>query len=92
MKDRRENFGPDGLVINYKELGTISIEEMIHALIEDCMALKDIYNVQFVKAARIKLFVTNEYGEIIKVRRPGGGYIQYMDTHHYRPACRDYDL
>jgi hypothetical protein len=92
MKNRRGTFDPEGLTISYKELGTISIEEQIHALVEDGKALKEIYNVQFVKAARIRFFVTNEYGEIIKVRRPGGGYIHYMETHHYRPACLDYDL
>lgn len=92
MSNRRRTFEPGGLTISYKELGIISIDEQIHALVEDGKALKEIYNVQFVKAARIRFFVTNEYGEIIKVRRPGGGYIDYMDTHHYRPACLDYDL
>lgn len=92
MSNRRRTFEPGGLIISYKELGIISIDEQIHALVEDGKALKEIYNVQFVKAARIRFFVTNEYGEIIKVRRPGGGYIDYMDTHHYRPACLDYDL
>jgi hypothetical protein len=92
MKKNRGPFEPDGLTISYKELGTISIDELAHALLEDIQALKDIYNVQYVKAPRLKLLVTNEYGEEIKVRRPGGGRIYYMDTHHYRPACKDYDL
>jgi hypothetical protein len=45
-----------------------------------------------VTAPRLKIIATNEYGEQIRVRRPAGGYVYYMDTHHYRPVCRDYDL
>ena len=85
-------FEPSGLTIAYKALGTISIDELAHAVIADIQALKDIYNVQYVKGSRFRLLVTNEYGEEIKVRRPTGGTIHYMDTHHYRPACKDYDL
>jgi hypothetical protein len=92
MRNGRGSFEQQGLTISYKELGTISIDELMHALIEDIHALKDLYNVQYVKAPRLRFFVTNEYGEIIPVRRPGGGTISFMDTHHYRPACRDYDL
>lgn len=92
MTKNKEPFEPRGLVIGFKELGTISIEELTDALVEDMKALRDIYNVQYVKGCRLKIFATNEYGEQIKVRRPAGGYIYYMDTHHYRPACKDYDL
>lgn len=93
MRKRQGPFEPDdSLTIGYKELGTINIDELAHAVIEDIKALKDIYNVRYVKACRLRIFATNEYGEIIKVRRPGGGHIYYMDTHHYRPACKDYDL
>lgn len=81
-----------GLLIDYKELGTISIDELAHAVIEDIQALKDIYNIRYVTGVRLRLPVTNEYGERLKVRRPTGGYIYRMDTHHYRPACKDYDL
>jgi len=84
---------PGGLTINYKELGTISIDELAQAIFADIHALKDGYNVRFVKGARLKLLVTNEYGEEVRVPRiGGGGTIHYMDTHHYRPACKDYDL
>ncbi|MDR6303419.1 hypothetical protein GGQ85_001109 [Nitrobacter vulgaris] len=85
-------FDPDGLTISYKELGTISLDELKQAILADLAALKDIYNVQYVNAPRLKIFVTNEYGEKIRVRRPGGGCVYYMDTHHYRPACKDYEL
>ncbi len=89
---RKGPFEPEGLTIAYKALGTISIEELTHALIEDMQALREIYNIQYVKNPRLRLYVTNEYGEEIRVRRPTGGTIYYMDTHHYRPACKDYDL
>ena len=92
MSKNKGSFEPHGLTIVYKELGTISIDEFKHAVITDVNALKDIYNVRYVTGPRIKLFVTNEYGEEIRLRRPTGGSIQYMDTHHYRPACKDYDL
>lgn len=70
MKRRSGPFEPEGLTIAYKELGTISIEELTHALIADMRALREIYNIQFLKNCRLRLYVTNEYGEEIKVRRP----------------------
>lgn len=92
MPSRKGPFEAHGLLIAYKELGTISIDEFKQALIADMESLKEIYNVQYVTAPRLKIIVTNEYGEQIKVRRPTGGYIYHMDTHHYRPACKDYEL
>lgn len=92
MSKKDEPFEPRGLLIAYRELGTIHIDELEQAMITDIRALKDIYNVQYVKGCRLKLFVTNEYGEPVKVRRPTGGGIYYMDTHYYRPACKDYEL
>ena len=92
MSKDKGSFEPRGLTIAYKALGTISIDELAHAIVEDIQALKDIYHVSYVKGSRIKLFVTNEYGEEMKVRRPTGGTIHFMDTHHYRPACKDYEL
>lgn len=92
MSNKKGPFEPGGLTISYKELGTISIDELRHALVEDVFALRDIYNVRYVRNVRIKLLATNEYGEEYRIRRPAGGYIYYMDTHHYRPACKDYDL
>ncbi len=92
MSTRKDPSGSEGLLVAYRQLGVISIEELRDALLEDLAALRDIYNVRYVKNTRLKLFVTNEYGEELRVRRPGGGRINYMDTHHYRPACKDYDL
>jgi len=92
MSNGKGPLEPQGLTIAYKALGAISIEELTDALVEDMHALRDIYNIQYVKNPRLRLYVTNEYGEEIRVRRPAGGTIHYMDTHHYRPACKDYNL
>jgi hypothetical protein len=90
---KKKHFSTSGLTINYAELGTISVDEFRDAVIEDIEALKDLYNIRFVKAPRLRINATNEYGEPVRVVRPtGGGTIDYMDTHHYRPACKDYDL
>jgi hypothetical protein len=92
MEKNKGAFEPSGLTLEYKLLGTISIDELAHAVWEDIQTLKDLYNVRYVKGPRLKLFVTDEYGEQLKVRRPGGGYVYYLHTHHYRPACKDYEL
>jgi hypothetical protein len=92
MSSDKAPFKPSGLTISYKELGTVSIDEWIHAFLEDMQALKEDFNVSYVKVLRIKMYVTNEYGEEVKVRRPGGGSIHFMHTNHYRPACMDYEL
>lgn len=88
----RGPFESHGLTMEYKLLGTISIDELAHALWDDIQILKTIYNVRYVKEPRLKIVVTDEYGEEIKVRRPAGGYVHFLHTHHYRPACKDYDL
>ena len=87
-----KSFEPNGLTIAYKELGTMHIDEFAQALLADIEALKEIYHVHYVRSSSLRLHVTNEYGEEYDVRRPAGGRIFYMDTHHYRPACKDYDL
>lgn len=92
MKGKNKDHKRTGLMIEYRELGTISIDELAHALVEDIQALKDLYNIRYVKGAHLRLPVTNEYGEQIEVRHPQGGRAYRIDTHHYRPACRDYDL
>lgn len=92
VKKKSRSYTSTGLTIDYNALGTISIDELAHALIEDIQALKDNYNIKFVKRPRLRFLPTDEYGGEITVRRPAGGTIRYMDTHHYRPACKDYDL
>jgi hypothetical protein len=92
MTATRGPFEPHGLTVAYTVLGAISIDEFIHAFIVDMYVLRDVYNVRYVAPERVKLRATDEFGEEIKVRRPGGGYVHYLRTHHYRPACKDYEL
>ena len=58
MTKKRGSFEQQGLFINYKELGTINIDEFIQAVVTDVHALKDIYHVQYIKNARLRLLVT----------------------------------
>lgn len=93
MGRRRDDPRKGTLYIDYVELGTISIDELAQAIYTDIKALKDIYNVRYVTAPQLKLPVTNEYGEVRIVRKPEGGErMVRMDTHHYTPSCKDYDL
>ena len=79
------------ILIEYAALGTISIEELCHAIIEDLHALRDNFNVKYVTGVRLRVPATNEYGDPLRVRRESGASISRIDTHHYRPACMDYD-
>ncbi len=80
------------LIIEYKALGTISVEELMHALMEDLFAIQEDFHVRFVKDVRIRIPVTNEYGDILRVLGETGASINMINTYHYRPACRDYEL
>jgi hypothetical protein len=53
MRRYKGPFDPDGLTISYKELGTISIDELAHAVVADILALKEIYNVRYVTVKRL---------------------------------------
>lgn len=87
-----KKFKVRGFVIEYRMLGTISIDELKQAIFADLEALKDIYGARYVTAPRIKIFPTNEYGEDCPLFRPDGGHLVRIDTHHFRPSCRDYEL
>ena len=50
-----------GVVIEYKMLGTMSIDEFRLALWTDLAVLKDQYGVKFVKAPRLKIPITEVY-------------------------------
>ena len=43
LSKSKRTFEPKGVTIDYNGLGTISIDELAHALVEDVQALKDIY-------------------------------------------------
>jgi hypothetical protein len=85
-------FRADGLTIDYHDLGIIIIDEMAHAVWEDLQTLKDLHNIRYVRPQRLKLYLTDQFGDEIKLRRPGGGSQHFIRTCHYRPSCLDYDL
>lgn len=89
---KRDFTSPKGLTIDYNLLGTISIDELVHAIWEDIQIAKQTYNIRYVKGLVLLLPVTNEYGDPISVRHPSGPVIHRLHTSHYRPACKDYDL
>ena len=78
--------------IDYRQLGTISIEELCHAILEDLHALRDNFNVRYVTGVHLRIPATNEYGDPLVVRRESGAPMSRIDTHHYRPMCLDYEL
>ena len=78
--------------IDYKALGTVSVSELSQALWVDIKALGDLYNVRYVTGARLIIPSTNEYGDPVVIRHPEGHIARRLDTHHYRPACLDYQL
>jgi len=92
MRKQRGPFEPRGFTVDYSALGTISIEELTHALIADMKALKDDYNIHYVAGPRLTVRPTNEYGEDVRIFHPAGGRVFRIDTHHYRPSCMDYEL
>lgn len=81
------------LEIDYKSLGTISLDEFKQALWEDLQALHEQFGVSFLKGAKLTVPVTNEYGDPLVVKRLStGAAVRRLDTHHYHPACLDYKL
>lgn len=86
-----KKFRDNALVIEYRGLGTISVEELAHALIEDLQCIKEEFNVRFCTNVRLRIPVTNEYGEPLKPRRECGTRVSRIDSFHYRPMCMDYD-
>lgn len=89
--DKDKKFIP-ALTIEYRVLGTIPIDELFHAIWEDFQVLKEVHNVEFVTAAKLRLPVTDGYGQPLTVRRQNGGTMHMMHTYHHKPACKDYDL
>lgn len=85
-------FDRNGLTIRYEKLGTINIDELRQAILTDINILRNDINIRYVKDVRLRIHATNEYGEEIKITRPEGGTMRLIDTHHYRPACKDYEL
>lgn len=81
------------VTIDYERLGTIPLDELKQAIWEDIEALKDHFGVSFVKGVQLVVPATNEYGDPVQVKRlSNGATVKRLDTHHYHPACLDYEL
>jgi len=81
------------LEIDYKTLGTISLAEFQQAMWEDIQALHDEFGISFVKNVKLIVPATNEFGDPVEIRRLStGATVRRLDTHHYHPACLDYQL
>lgn len=81
----------EGVLIEYAALGTMSVDEFRRALWTDLEILKDQYNVKYVKEPRLTVPITDEFGEFLKLRRPGGKRVDRLRTYHFRPVCTDYE-
>ena len=80
------------LIVDYRRLETISERELIDALIEDILIMKEKYGVKYYTGAKLTLWVTNEHGDPVSIKRRNGERVKWLNTSHYRPACLDYDL
>jgi hypothetical protein len=81
------------VVVDYKKLGTIALDELTQALWEDAQMLREEFGVSFVTGVKLLVPATNEYGDPLLVKRLStGAPVKHLDTHHYRPACIDYKL
>ncbi|HWY62881.1 MAG TPA: hypothetical protein VNW15_13345 [Rhizomicrobium sp.] len=81
------------LVIDYQKLGTVPLDQWKQAIWEDIEALKDHFGIAYVTNAKLIVPATNEFGDPLVVKRLStGAPVKRLDTHHYRPACLDYQL
>ena len=79
--------------IDYKNLGTIAIDELKQAIWEDIQMLKEQFGVSYVTGVKLMVPATNEFGDPLLVKRLStGAPVRRLDTHHYHPACLDYKL
>lgn len=93
MAKKTPNKGPPGLTVDYSKMGTMTIDEFKQALWTDLQVLKEQHAVKYINAPRLKLEITDEFGEAQPLRRRSNGKPIYrMHTRHYRPACMDYDF
>ena len=78
----------DYLTIDYNMLGLMTLDEFRQALWTDLGVLKDLYNVRYVIAPKLKISLSNEFGERSPLRRKQDGKPIYrMHTRHFRPIC-----
>lgn len=79
------------MMIDYNELGTISKEQLLHALYDDLCAMEEHFGVSFYTGAKLVLYATNEWGDPRFFKRDGSRVTE-LKSYHYRPACLDYHL
>ena len=61
------------LEIDYKNLGTIKLDELKQAIWEDIQMLRDEFGVSFVTGVKLVVPATNEYGDPLLVKRLSTG-------------------
>lgn len=83
---------PHHLTIDYRALGTVSLSEFRQAVLTDLAALENELGIAFMTAPKLIIPITNEYGDPVSFRKLTDRSQTRIDTHHYRPACKDYDL
>lgn len=79
-------------MIEYRALGTVTLDELRQAIFTDFECLKDDFNVKYVKEATVRFAVTDEFGQSRTVKRRDGSKVRRMETNYHRPACKDFDL
>lgn len=79
-------------MVNYDGLGTVSERELIDAIIDDILIMKEKHGVRFYTGAKLIIRPTNEHGDPVMARRGNGAPLKWFNTTHFRPACLDYDL
>lgn len=93
MAKKTPNKEPPILTVDYAKMGTMTIDELKQALWADLQVLKEHYAVKYINAPKLKLQVSDEFGEAHALRgRDTGKPIYRLHTCHYRPACMDYDF
>ena len=69
MFSSKSGNGRDGFTILYRRLGTISTKELLAALIADLKAIQEDYGVAYITGGHLKLYVTDDKGRDVPVRR-----------------------
>jgi hypothetical protein len=81
------------LVIGYKKLGTIPLDQWKQAIWDDIEALRNEFGISYVTNSKLIVAATNEFGDPVVIKRLStGAPVKHLDTHHYHPACLDYKL
>ena len=82
---------PNHLTIDYRLLGTISLAEFRQALLTDLAILEDDFHIQYMTGPRLHVPITDELGHGIAFSALTDRQRTWIETHHYRPACKDYE-